>query len=472
MAKTLLRSGDLDDFQAVGGGGQAVFDSALQIREALRLRKQQALVDCLAIPQVNDEGDRVDWYSPIDGQSRSWKAAEPEARARALRFLESTLDSAAALSRKCMQSPKTAQQLFGSLLEKALQFPGENHVFLVDGKPVITFWGFVNLNESARENVLECLYEPEPEVPEIVIEPEPEPEPQPEPEPEKEAQSEPAAEASFSQADAPLLTTPPPVKPQPMNVAPIYQAVQDADQEPAPAKEPAAAAPAPKTKKRRRTALWLLPLAAAVAAAVAVPVVLKQQQQKVETASAPVAEPAKPVAIAPKPIEAEPIPALSANLPLHQAAVLPAEEKAPAEKPAENEPVVIMPIPKGAMVMDAQQVKMGSTKFLNGSWRLAMDIKDPVTGKAPNVRYQIQNNKGSARIVMGKNVTCRADLFSGLHQTGELLIKSRGNARCSDGTRYPMPDISCKAGTNDVAECSARFDAKTTVPVTFRNTGD
>lgn len=67
MAKTLLRSGNLDDFQAVGGGGQAVFESALQIREALRLRKQQAIVDCLAIPQVNDGGDRVDWYSPVEG---------------------------------------------------------------------------------------------------------------------------------------------------------------------------------------------------------------------------------------------------------------------------------------------------------------------------------------------------------------------------------------------------------------------
>ena len=40
MTKTLLRSGSLDDFQAVGGGGQAVFDSALQIRETLRLRKR------------------------------------------------------------------------------------------------------------------------------------------------------------------------------------------------------------------------------------------------------------------------------------------------------------------------------------------------------------------------------------------------------------------------------------------------
>jgi hypothetical protein len=50
--------------------------------------------------------------------------------------------------RKCLQSPKTAQQLFGSLLEKAFQFPVKTS-FFVDGKPVITFWGFVNLNESA-----------------------------------------------------------------------------------------------------------------------------------------------------------------------------------------------------------------------------------------------------------------------------------------------------------------------------------
>lgn len=40
MAKTLLRSGNLDDFQSVGDNGQSVFDSALQIRETLRLRKQ------------------------------------------------------------------------------------------------------------------------------------------------------------------------------------------------------------------------------------------------------------------------------------------------------------------------------------------------------------------------------------------------------------------------------------------------
>lgn len=448
MAKTLLRSGDLDDFQAVGGGGQAVFDSALQIREALRLRKQQALVDCLAIPQVNDEGDRVDWYSPIDGRSVSWKAADEEARSRAREHLENTLDSAYALSRKCLQSQKTAQQLFGSLLEKALQFPGENHVFLVDGKPVITFWGFVNLNESARENVLDCLREPEPEVPEITLLPEPEPE------------EEPAVEVTFSQADAPLLSMPPEIKmqPEPIEAPPVQAA-------PTPEPAPVAATPA---KKRRRYGLWALPVAAAVAAAIATPLLLKQQEMP---APAPVVAKAEPIEIAPPAMQAAPIPALTAKLPLHQAEVS-APVEAVAEKPAAKEPVVISAIPKGALVMDAVEVKIGSTKFLNGNWRVDLDVKDPVTGKAPAVRYQIQNNKGSARIVHGKNITCRADLFSGLHETGELLIKSRGNARCSDGTRYPMPDISCKAGSNDVAECSARFDAKTTVPVTFRKTGD
>lgn len=125
MAKSLLRSGNLDDYQAVGGGGQAVFESALQIRETLRLRKQQAMVDCLAIPQLNDNGDRVDWYSPIEGQAIAWKAADEETRSRALRYLASTFESAAALSRKSLQSGKTALQLFGSLLEKATQFPAK-----------------------------------------------------------------------------------------------------------------------------------------------------------------------------------------------------------------------------------------------------------------------------------------------------------------------------------------------------------
>lgn len=447
MAKTLLRSGNLDDFQAVGGGGQAVFESALQIREALRLRKQQAIVDCLAIPQVNDGGDRVDWYSPVDGMVTSWKAADEDTRFRALRYLENTLASVESLSKKCLQSPKTAQQLFGSLLSKAFQFPGENFLFLIDGKPVITFWGFVNLNENARDDVLECLREsliPEP-APVVIEDPEPEPEPAP--------------VITFEQADQPLMTQATVVRITPED---LYEP------EPAPVVIPPVeeVQPAPEiVRKKRRVPLWSLPVAAVLVAAIAAPLLWPKQapSEPVEAAPAPV-----PVAIAPQPVKAvEPLPM---NLPLHQAEVLVAKVKEPEPAPVQAT-VVIAAIPKDAMVMDANQVKAGSTRFLNGSWRAILDVKDPVTGKPPSLRFQIQNNKGFARVVHGDNIVCRTDVFSGLHSNGELMIKSRGNARCTDGSRYPMPEIACKAGTSDVAECSARYDAKTVVPLTFKKAG-
>lgn len=440
MAKTLLRSGNLDDFQAVGGGGQAVFESALQIREALRLRKQQAIVDCLAIPQVNDGGDRVDWYSPIEGTVSGWKAADEDDRYRALRYLENTLASVESLSKKCLQSPKTAQQLFGSLLSKAFQFPGENFVFLVNGRPVICFWGFVNLNESARDDVLGCLREsliPEP-APVIIEEPEPEP----------------APVVTFEQADAPLIAQ-----------ATAVRITEDDLYTPEPARvnvEPPEPAPA-LAQKKRRSPLWLLPVAAVAIAAIAAP----QLWPKQAPTAAPAATPAPaPVAIAPAPVKT--VKPLELTLPLHQAEVVEPKVKTPA--PA-AEPVVITAIPKDAMVMEANQVKAGLTRFLNGTWRAFLDVQDPLTGKPPSLRYQIQNNKGFARVVHGDNIVCRVEVFSGLHSNGELLIKTRGNARCTDGSRYPMPEVACKAGTSDVAECTARYDANTVVPLTFKKAG-
>ncbi|MGV3917461.1 SrfA family protein [Citrobacter freundii] len=434
MAKTLLRSGNLDDYQAVGGGGQAVFDSALQIRETLRLRKQQAMVDCLAIPQINDNGDRVDWYSPIEGKAVAWKAADEEARFRALRYLGSTLENAAALSRKSLQSGKTSLQLFGSLLEKAIQFPGENHVFLVDGKPVITFWGFVNLNENPRDDVLDCLRLAD--IPPVVTVAEPE----------QEEEIPPGI--TFAEADAPLLT-------------PVVELAKPAEPEPQPpviVNEPEVTPPLAQEKPARRLSLWSLPVAAVIIAAIVGPLLWKQQTtQRVPAAAA--VEVAK--------IDMAPLPALASALPLHRAEVTPAAKK---EKPVEG-PVVIAAIPKDALVMDANQMKAGTTRFLNGNWRVMVDVKDPVSGKAPSLRYQIQANKGTARVVHGDNIVCRAEIFSGLHQSGELMIKSRGNARCTDGSRYPMPEITCKAGTNDVAACTARYDDHAEIPLTIKKIG-
>ncbi|NUW65476.1 ssrAB-activated protein [Cronobacter sakazakii] len=469
MAKILLRSGDLDDFQSVGENGQAVFESALQIRETLRLRKQP-LVELLAIPQLNEEGDRVDWYSPVSGKVMGWASASREERERALRFLESALSSARALSKRCLESEKTAQQLFGALLAKAVQFPGANFLYLVDGKPVITFWGFVNLNQGARDDVLECLREAEPIEPEIIMTPQEEPEPEPTP-------------LMMTEPDAPLLATPPvspaPVAPAP--AAPVHAsaaalAAYAAEAEAITPPEETAPAPvkAPTPARRSRVPLWTWPLAAAVVmGAVAAPVTWYLLQQKETAAPTVSVAQIKAQEIAPAPVKSVDAPAAPAApvVPVAPTTSLPlAEAKVTPPAPVVEEKPVAAPAPvdKNALVMDANQVKAGTTRFLNGTWRLSIGSPDPITGKATSMRVEMKNNKGTARVTLGDNVVCKAELFSGLHQTGELMIKTRGKARCSDGSRYPMPEVACKAGPNDVAECTGRYDEKTVLPLTMK----
>lgn len=41
------------------------------------------------------------------------------------------------------------------------QFPGDEYVYLVNGKPILTFWGFVNFDTAPRPNPLAVLAIPE-----------------------------------------------------------------------------------------------------------------------------------------------------------------------------------------------------------------------------------------------------------------------------------------------------------------------
>ncbi|RPH24791.1 ssrAB-activated protein [Buttiauxella warmboldiae] len=434
MAKTLLRSGCLDDFLSLGENGQTVFDSALQIRETLRLRRQQAVVASLAIPQPNDEGDRVDWYAPYEGTVVSWAAASEEQRKNALRYLDNCRANVASLSQRCQQAEKTAIQLFGSLLANALQFPGSQHVYLIDGKPVLTFWGFVTLNSNARPDPLDCLRNDEEHEP--VIERLPEPPPTAPP------------VLVLSEPDEPLCSVavqtpaPPPIE------VPLAEAV-------------------PESKPAKKTKRWLLPAATVAIAGIAAPLTYY-------LVSAPHAEPvaqvaAKPQAIAPAALQAEPVAHVS-TLPVALAEVV--EPPVPQPEPVAVDSAPVAAVSKGALILPPDSLKIGSTKFLNGSWRVTINVQDAITGKPPTLRYQIASNKGSVRLVHGDNIACKAEVFSGLMQSGTLMIKTRGNARCSDGSRYPLPEISCKPGENGVAECSGRYANDTVVPVTFKKVDD
>jgi len=459
VTKSFLRSGSLDDIQALGENGQPVYASALQIRETLRLRKQQSIADVLAIPQPNEAGDRIDWYSPIAGKVTSWLSASDSERASAITQLEQCRAAVQTLCQAALKSTKPGQQLFGTLLAKAIQFPDQNHVYLVDGRPVLTFWGFVHLDKKSRIDALDCLRPP-------VFKPE------------------------TSLVDLPLPTIkrteplPPLVEPKPR-----------VEVKPQPEAAPAAAAKSPANRGWLRF-WWLIPGAALaatlvmqftgafapaehpapVAPAVAEKRALPASDAPVVTAKAiepkPVVEDKvedKPAAVAATPAP-QVIPAKATELPLAPAvATPPLVEPAPAPAPAAATPAA--PEDKNALTMPSDAVKVGSTKFLNGNWRVVLDIKTPVTGKPPSLKYQIKNGKGTAKIQYGDGMSCKADVSAGLMSSGNLVINSRFKAKCSDGSRYQMPEIVCTQPLNGTADCKGRYDANTVIPMTMKREG-
>lgn len=189
MTGALLRSGKISSFKALGKTGQPVYRAALQLRNTIE-RKDKKYALCLAIPQTDQQGDNIDWYSPIAGDVIPWSAATEEERKAARSRLESVKsyliqmrEELLASEAKKTESGSKDKQVFAALLEYVIHFPGEDFVYLVrseegnqkfsyDGVldqpsnviPVLTFWGFLPSDGVLSADPLYCLYPQKPMV--------------------------------------------------------------------------------------------------------------------------------------------------------------------------------------------------------------------------------------------------------------------------------------------------------------------
>lgn len=391
MTKPFLRSGSLDKLVALGENGQPIYAQAQSIREALRLKNQPAIADCLAIPQLNLRQDRIDWYAPFSGEIRPWTAADDNERRAALAQLDACLTEVEALSRQAVAAPQAAQQRFGTLLRYLLRFPDAQQVYLVDGKPVLTFWGFDHAEQGGGSDPFACL---RPEETSPVAAPVT------------------AAETAIGAPSAPQYDVRPPRAGRPG---------------------------------------WLL---AAIVMVMTLAVLGWQWRQSHDAAP----QAAAPAPVLPMPPAAPPAITPMPPLPLAKATLQPAPPTPePAAPPSDNH----------ALIMPAAAVKAGSTRFLNGEWRAVPDVKTPLTGRLPSLRYRLHNGKGSLSIRQADNVRCRVDVETGLMPSGNLVINSRTKAHCSDGSRYQIPEIVCQPQEDRPAACSGRYGADTLYPMTI-----
>nr|WP_194698770.1 SrfA family protein [Pantoea agglomerans] len=446
-----MRSGNLDAVLALGENGQPVYASALQIRETLRLRRQSALADCLAIPQANERGDRLDWYAPFSGRVKSWLGASDHERRAALQQLTACQQDMQDLSTRARAAENPSMRLFGALLSKTLQFPDQQYVYLVDGKPVITFWGFVDAQARSRDDALACLRDTlEENLPVALVEPLPE---------------LPAAPVI---AEPEIIAEP---EPEPESVA-----------EPLPVAAPVEAQPATPVAARRRFRVWYLLPPVAIAAAVTVAVLLHRSEPvktsvaTAKPASTPATVSTPAPAATPAPVAATP----SVTPPAEQAAPekLPESQPqkpantttdtAPADASATLATTVTAPVPAKPddLIVTPDAVRDGQVRVIDGRWRVTIDQMPTPTGKPPVMRFQFKNGKGSVQIAQG-NTTCKADVSAAMTSAGNLVIESRYTAKCQNNSRYRMPLLVCHASIG-AAVCEAQYADDRVFPMTIK----
>lgn len=515
MTGALLRSGKISSFKALGKAGQPVHRAALQLRNTIR-RKDEISSLCLAIPQPDQQGDNIDWYSPVAGDVISWGAAtdlEREAALFRLEIVKSCLTKMREnlLSSEAEQADKGEslnkdKHVFAELLEYVIRFPDQDFVYLVRSEknrylftsngqadqwsnviPVLTFWGFVHADDMLGSDPLYCLYPPK-SVPSLVA---------------------PVAAAAIAPAAVAAVASPEVVLPVKTRVA-----------------------------WWRRWLWWLLPLLLLLLlfffrgcapslpsfgmGAPSLPTLPTNKPRLPELPnvelpripSVPVGTvnvPSMPDGGLPSMAEGVgngaagelPLPGENLDVATPQgeppaldtanAPELPSDPASESKDPAELTPP---PLPQDPSELDSlgldtepsaqpntqpstqpaeglnipvQAKADGSTDFLNGHWKAKGGIQDQRTGKPLQLEYQFDDGKGEVTIRRNDGVSCTGPVSAAM-SNGSLGINSQGQAKCSDGSSYEMPAVNCQQGAKSMADCAGSY-GNTTFPMTMRNAG-
>lgn len=167
MATRLLNSGDLKNYQAIGEDGVLVWQRADAFRASIE--NSSILGDhyarCLATPRFSSDGTHVDWFVPFqsnradgDYEVVSWNAASPDEKANALKKFEELEEKFLNFGYNLeARSLSSNDKLFAHFLTgnnkanvvlPAIHYPDQSCVYIVNGEPVITFWGFLNAGDK------------------------------------------------------------------------------------------------------------------------------------------------------------------------------------------------------------------------------------------------------------------------------------------------------------------------------------
>lgn len=145
VEQILLSSSSFDGLREVGGFGQPLHTLYPQIRAVLASELEPDAAWLLAEPVVDRANNRIDWYTEGDPEDKSVALSDlPDEQRQPLR---ARIDDLLGRGRELAERYATAEEVrlnqLGAILRAVLAAPAETGVFLVNGRPVLTGWGFI-----------------------------------------------------------------------------------------------------------------------------------------------------------------------------------------------------------------------------------------------------------------------------------------------------------------------------------------
>ena len=144
VEQILLSSSSFDGLREIGGFGQPLHALYPQIRAVLASELEPDAAWLLAEPVVDRANNRIDWYTEGDPEEQPVALNDlPEERRQPLRTrIDDLLGRGRELAERYVTAKEVRQHRLGAILRAVLATPAETGVFLVNGRPVLTGWGF------------------------------------------------------------------------------------------------------------------------------------------------------------------------------------------------------------------------------------------------------------------------------------------------------------------------------------------
>ncbi|CCG42800.1 SrfA family protein [Magnetospirillum molischianum] len=441
MGTPLLRSGSLREYNALGVLGNPVFGASAQLSATVRRQLGPEAAEMLAVPQINEAGNRVDWYAPFDGPVVPWSAATAEERTAAfdaMQRMRSRFEGHSAQLRSQLAGNargETAPEIFARMLPLAMHIPDESHIHLVGGRPVLTFWGFELLHAAPGGHVIRDL---------------------------SLATATPAATAATAAVVAvPLVAASRSWGCLRWLLLPLILLLLllfllfglNSCAVPLPAwvaSVPGASLILPQAQGPDGSIPGVV-VPGVTEPGIVVPggVVGSDDQVVPPIGTEGSVKPPQPDA---KDEKDQPQDKSEPPVPQHP------DQKDPKDKSADAKtlPPVVPPRPdKPPLTIPDEAAKNGNTSFLNGRWHSRTGLMDSDTGRPLDMEYDFKDGKGTATIHRSDGTSCTAGATAAMVGS-KLMIDQSGDVVCPDGRTFDRSRVECTPGKNGKADCKGQ----------------